>query len=75
MRDNAIAVDLYNLAVGGGGDDVAEQELGRRARAVRDRSHGICFDANMGFPLIAECSHTLYSGTCPGHKNGVMVKL
>ena len=35
--DEVIAVDVYNLSVGGrGGDDRAGEEFGRRARPVRD---------------------------------------
>ena len=36
MRDDVIAVDVYNLSVGGGGDDRTGEEFGRRARPVSD---------------------------------------
>ena len=36
MSGEVIAVDVYNLSVGESGDDRAGEELGRRARPVRD---------------------------------------
>lgn len=76
MRDGAVSVDLYNAKVTGGVS--VTLRLGSS-----DADHvpcviapmGVSFDANMGFPLIADCSHTIYHGTCPGHKNRVIVTL
>lgn len=36
MSGEVIAVDVYNLSVGGGGDDCAGEKFGHRARPVRD---------------------------------------
>lgn len=74
--DDVIAVDVYNLSVGGGGgDDRAGEELGRRARPVRDRAYGVSFDIRYGCPALHELAHCVKFGTAPGYHQGVICEL
>ena len=72
MSGEVIAVDVYNLSVGGGGDDRAGEEFGRRARPVRDRAYGVCFDIHYGCPALHELAYCVKFGTAPGYLQGVI---
>ena len=75
MSGEVIAVDVYNLSVGGGGNDRTGEEFGRGPRPVRDRAYGVSFDIHYGCPALHELAHCVKFGTAPGYLQGVIIEL